>query len=80
MATKSKLTPSERLDVRAFNEWMRQYTLHPERFDREFQSVERFKADEELGEEPDYGFGCVLTMKRIRAEIVRKDKRKAARR
>ncbi len=78
MATK-KLTPSERLDVRAFNEWMRQYTLHPECFNREFQDVEQFKADEALGEEPDYGFRCVLTMKHIRAEIARKDKRRRSR-
>jgi hypothetical protein len=42
----------------AFNEWMRLYTDEPERFEREFRTVNQFLLEREEGREPSYGAHC----------------------
>lgn len=39
----------------AFNEWMRRYTDEPERFQREWQTVNKFLASQSASREPSYG-------------------------
>ena len=54
--------------VKAFNEWMRRYIEEPERFEREFQSVDRFLKDEAEGQEPTYGDSCARYIEELVAE------------
>jgi hypothetical protein len=44
---------------RTFNEWMRRYIEEPEKFSRDFQSVQEFLTDEAAGVEPSYGDTCM---------------------
>lgn len=44
--------------VAASNEWMRRFIEEPERFEREWQTVEGFKAEEASGAIPSYGERC----------------------
>lgn len=43
---------------KAFNEWMRRYTVDPEQFEREWQSVVDFLSETSDGKEPSYGEAC----------------------
>ncbi len=52
----------------AFNEWMRRYTEEPERFEREFRSVEQFKHEESEGKEPTYGETCAAYLQELMVE------------
>jgi hypothetical protein len=54
--------------AQAFNEWMRRYIEEPERFAREWQTVEEFKADESAGIEPDYGATCEAYLRGLMGE------------
>ena len=54
--------------VKCFNEWMRRFINEPERFEREFQSVNDFLREEAEGREPSYGETCVAYMSQIAAE------------
>lgn len=56
MAEAQTMTPTE--SVKTFNEWMRRYIDEPERFSREFQTVQDFLTDEAAGKEPSYGEAC----------------------
>jgi len=44
--------------VKTFNEWMRRYIDEPDRFSREFQTIQDFLTDENAGREPSYGETC----------------------
>ena len=55
--------------VKAFNEWMRRYIEEPDRFEREFQSVNEFLADESDGKEPSYGEACSAYMLKLNEEL-----------
>jgi hypothetical protein len=44
--------------AQAFSEWMRRYIEEPERFEREWRTIEKFKRDEASGKEPNYGEVC----------------------
>ena len=46
----------------AFNEWMRQYTEEPERFEHEFVTVERYLTEKAAGEIPTYGETCTYLL------------------
>lgn len=48
-----------------FNEWMRRYTEEPETFEREFQTVSKFLAEEADGAEPTYGQSSTAYMREI---------------
>lgn len=54
----------------AFNEWMRQYTENPERFEREVTTIKNFLADKLDGKEPTYGEMRVATLERMAAVAV----------
>lgn len=54
--------------AQAFNEWMRRFIEEPERFAREWQSVEEFKRDEAAGKEPDYGETCAAYLSQLKRE------------
>lgn len=58
--------------AKCFNEWMRRFIDEPDRFEREFQSVNDFLAAEAEGKEPTYGETCASYMVQI-AEEVRAD-------
>lgn len=55
--------------VRAFNEWMRRYTEEPQRFEREWESVHRFLAEQAAGQEPSYGASCVAYLSQLLSEL-----------
>lgn len=55
------------LNAQAFNEWMRRYIEDPERYNREFQSVEKFRAE---GDSPSYGYDCAAYLEKLRNEIL----------
>ena len=55
----------------AFNEWMRRYTEEPERFEREFQSVERFLTEVASGQEPSYGETCAAYLKTLVTDLAK---------
>ena len=55
--------------VKCFNEWMRRFIDEPDRFNREFQSVNTFLADEAEGREPSYGEGCAAYMEQLVTEV-----------
>ena len=59
----------EQLMARAMNEWMRRYIEEPERFEREFETVRRFQADEISDGEPTYGKECAAYLFEIAAEL-----------
>jgi hypothetical protein len=52
----------------AFNEWMRRYIEEPERFLREWQTVERFQAEANGGREPTYGERCAAYLEELMGE------------
>ncbi|HEV7285198.1 MAG TPA: hypothetical protein VGN75_10100 [Kaistia sp.] len=45
----------------AFNEWMREYTEEPEKFEAEFRTVAEFLATPS-GEAPSYGATCAAML------------------
>jgi hypothetical protein len=55
--------------AKCFNEWMRRYVEEPERFEAEFQTVQRFCAEMSGGKEPSYGDECAEYMRRIRTDL-----------
>lgn len=55
--------------VRAFNEWMRRYTEEPERFEREWQTVNEYLEDCRERVEPSYGRACARYMFEIAKEV-----------
>jgi len=55
--------------AKAFNEWMRRYTEHPEEFTREFQSVTTFLNETAAGKEPSYGDQCAAYFSSLLDEI-----------
>ena len=57
--------------VAANNEWMRRYIEEPERFQREWQTIEVFKAEERRGVEPSYGECCEAYVEFLVAELRR---------
>lgn len=59
---------SKQAMAKAFNEWMRRYHEEPERFEREFQTVEAFVRDEAKGAEPAYGQECAAYLLQIMGE------------
>lgn len=54
--------------AKAFNEWMRRFVEEPERFEREFQTVARFKAEEAMDKEPTYGECCAAYLAQLEKE------------
>jgi hypothetical protein len=55
--------------TKAFNEWMRRYTEHPEEFAGEFQSVTQFLTESADGKEPTYGDNCAAYFTSLLDEI-----------
>jgi hypothetical protein len=62
-------TMSQSDSVKTFNEWMRRFIDEPERFSREFQSVQEFLTDEAAGREPSYGESCAAYQFNLLDEI-----------
>lgn len=54
--------------VKAFNEWMRRFIDEPDRFDREFRTVNKFLADEAEGREPSYGETSAMYLTQLVSE------------
>jgi hypothetical protein len=52
----------------AFNEWMRLFTEEPEKFEREFRTVQQFLLDKEEGREPSYGTSCAAFLVKLMAD------------
>jgi hypothetical protein len=52
-----------------FNEWMRRFIEEPDRFAREFETVNQFLADEQEGKEPTYGETSAAYMVQLAAEV-----------
>lgn len=44
--------------AKTLNEWMRRFIEEPEKFKREFETVQSFLKDEADGREPSYGEIC----------------------
>lgn len=55
--------------VKTLNEWMRRYIEEPDKFAREFQSVQDFLADEAAGREPSYGEKCTAYQFQLLEEL-----------
>jgi hypothetical protein len=55
--------------VKHSNEWMRRYIEEPEKFSREFQSVQDFLTDEAAGREPSYGEACAAYIFKLQEEM-----------
>lgn len=55
--------------VKCFNEWMRRFIQEPERFQREFATVNEFVKDEADGREPTYGETSAAYMAQLATEI-----------
>ncbi len=53
----------------ALNEWMRRFTEAPEQFEREFQTVQAFLAEQANGVEPTYGEAGASYMERCLADV-----------
>lgn len=66
------------LRVRATNEWMRRYIEEPERFNREWDTVALFRAEENAGTEPSYGERCESYLEQLMAELLEQDRKAAA--
>lgn len=54
--------------VKCFNEWMRRFIEEPDRFEREFKTVNAFLADEAGGREPSYGETSAAYMAQLASE------------
>ena len=52
----------------AFNEWMRRYIEEPERFRREWQTVQEYLAEEERGVKHTYGDTCAAYLMQLATE------------
>lgn len=46
----------------AFNEWMREYIDEPEKFEAHARSILEFVGADIVGETPEYGTSCALTL------------------
>jgi len=55
--------------VAANNEWMRRFIEEPERFEREFEAVCRFKTEEAHGRVPSHGERIVAYEESIVADL-----------
>lgn len=55
--------------AQAFNEWMRRFIEEPERFEREFKTVNAFLADTAKGVEPSYGEVAAGYLQSVAAEL-----------
>lgn len=55
--------------ARVMNEWMRRFIQEPTRFDREFETVNQFLADQNGGNEPSYGETCAAYMQQLHNEM-----------
>ena len=53
----------------ALNEWQRRYIDEPERFQREFQTVAEFLAQEANGDVPSYGTEGAAYLLKIHGEL-----------
>jgi hypothetical protein len=67
MSEQRTMTAAE--SVKTFNEWMRRYIDEPERYSREFQTVQDFLTDESAGVEPSYGETCMAYQFLLRDEM-----------
>ena len=54
--------------AKCFNEWMRRFIEEPDRFAREFETVNQFVADEQDGREPTYGESSAAYMAQLATE------------
>lgn len=55
--------------VKCFNEWMRRFIQEPDRFAREFSTVNEFLKEEAAGREPSYGETCAAYMQQLVLEV-----------
>lgn len=55
--------------AKAFNEWMREFTEEPEKFEQEHQTVVRFLKEQNEGVEPSYGQTCVAKLNQYHAKL-----------
>lgn len=62
------------LRVRATNEWMRRYIEEPEKFNREFETIGLFLAEENANIQPSYGERCEAYLEKLVEELVAADK------
>lgn len=63
------MSKGQTIIANAFNEWMRRYTEDPTAFEREWQTVSKFLAQEQDGVEPDYGQSCAAYLKKLIDEL-----------
>jgi hypothetical protein len=56
----------------ALNELMRRYIEEPDKFEREFQAVGQFVAQEAAGETPSYGLNCSAYLLKLSDELAAK--------
>lgn len=54
--------------AKCFNEWMRRFIEEPDRFEREFETVNQFLKDENEGCEPTYGETSAAYMQELATE------------
>tara|TARA_R110002020_G_scaffold467027_3_gene690171 strand:- start:1301 stop:1492 length:192 start_codon:yes stop_codon:yes gene_type:complete len=55
--------------AKCFNEWMRRFIEEPDRFEREFKTVNEFLTDERSGRQPSYGESSAAYMHQLATEI-----------
>jgi hypothetical protein len=55
--------------IAANNEWMRRFIEEPERFEREFQTVDRFLTEKRCGKVPSHGERIVAYEESIVADL-----------
>lgn len=55
--------------TKCFNEWMRRYVDDPAAFEAEFQTVGKFLAEENEGQEPTYGEHSSAYMAKLAEEL-----------
>jgi hypothetical protein len=55
--------------AKCFNEWMRRFIEEPDRFEREFETVNDFLADEANGKDPSYGETSSAYMAQLAKEV-----------
>ncbi|MDX8513580.1 hypothetical protein [Mesorhizobium captivum] len=55
--------------VKAFNEWMRRFLAEPAAFEREFETVHNFLAEQADGHEPTYGEVATTYLQQLSSEL-----------
>lgn len=62
-------TPNDDTMARAFNLWLYRYSQSPEKFQRDFQSIQQADAEVRKGEIPSYGYDCAAYLTKLMKEV-----------